>query len=160
MKIILQGQELIHWTTTTSCTNISQCLKQWTYQMQKQQWIKNRKTWKDTGMAADESKKHTRCDRWSKERKKNSTFCVVVCHLKNSELEPKFQKYRRPSRTPRWHCKRRFWLLRCFNGAGLSASQLTTAKVMDAIARLPGCAGRAADAESVKTKSKWRTLPH
>ena len=35
-----------------------------------------------------------------------------------------------------------------------SPSQMKAAKVMDAIARLPGCAGRAADAESAHTQVK------
>ena len=34
-----------------------------------------------------------------------------ICHLKNSELEPTFQKIQRLSCTPSWHCKRWFKLL-------------------------------------------------
>ena len=41
MKIILQGVELIHWTTTILCAHLFLCLKQWKNQMQKQQWRKN-----------------------------------------------------------------------------------------------------------------------
>ena len=67
MKIILQEKELIHWTTTILCTNLFLCLKQWKYQMRKQQWIRNGKTWKDTGMAGDKSQKQERGDRWSQE---------------------------------------------------------------------------------------------
>ena len=37
---------------------------------------------------------------------------------------------------------------------GSSASQMTAAKVVDVIARLPGCAGQAADAVSAKTQEK------
>ena len=40
-----------------------------------------------------------------------------------------------------------------------SASQMTAAKVMDAIARLPGCAGQAADAESAYTQVKMEDAP-
>ena len=36
-----------------------------------------------------------------------------ICHLKNSELEPKFQKYKRSSRTLRWHCERWFRIVCC-----------------------------------------------
>ena len=32
-------------------------------------------------------------------------------HLKNSELEPQFPKYKRSSCAPRWHCERRFWFV-------------------------------------------------
>ena len=97
MKIILQGEELIHWTTTILCTNSFLCLKQWKYQMQKQQRRKNGKTRENTGMAADESQKQKRGVRWSKERRQNRTLCIVngsLSSLKNSELEPEFQKYK------------------------------------------------------------------
>ena len=43
-----------------------------------------------------------------------------------------------------------------FTEQGSSASQMTAAKVMDIISRLPGCAGQAADAVSAKTRSKWK----
>ena len=39
---------------------------------------------------------------------------------------------------------------------GSSASQMTAAKVMDIISRLPGCAGQAADAVSAHTQKKWK----
>ena len=79
-----------------------------------------------------------------------------ICHLKNAELEAKHQKY-----------KGRV-VLRCdivkddsgsyavFTEQGSSASQMTAAKVMDIISRLPGCAGQAADAVSVYTHVKNR----
>ena len=38
-----------------------------------------------------------------------------------------------------------------FTEQGSSASQMTAAKVMEVIARLPGCAGQAADSVSTKT---------
>ena len=72
-----------------------------------------------------------------------------ICHLKNAELEPKHQKYK---------------VLRgdivkddsgsyaVFTEQGSSASQMTAAKIMDIISRLPGCAGQAADAVSAYTK--------
>ena len=84
MKIILQGKEFLHWAITILCTNVFLCIKQWKYQMQKQQWTKNGKAWKDTGMAADESQKQKWGDRWSKEWGQNSTFCVVKGHLSSS----------------------------------------------------------------------------
>ena len=41
-----------------------------------------------------------------------------------------------------------------FTERGSSASQMTAAKVMDIISRLPGCAGQAADAVSAYTHVK------
>ena len=71
-----------------------------------------------------------------------------TCHLKNSELEPQFQK-----------CKGRIVLrgdivkddsgsYAEFTEQGSSASQLTAAKVMNIKSRLPGCTGQGADAAS------------
>ena len=42
---------------------------------------------------------------------------------------------------------------------GSSASQMTAAKVMDVIARLPDCDGQAADAVSVYTQVKLEDAP-
>ena len=41
-----------------------------------------------------------------------------------------------------------------FTEQGSSASQMTAAKIMDIISRLPGCDGQAADAVSAKTQVK------
>ena len=42
-KIMFQDKWWIHWVTTTWCTNLVLCLKQWKHQIQKQQWMKKRK---------------------------------------------------------------------------------------------------------------------
>ena len=84
---------------------------------------------------------------------------VDICHLKNAELETKHQTY-----------KGRV-VLRCdivnddsgsyavFTEQGSSTSQMTAAKVMDVISRLPGCAGQAADAISAYTQVKMEDAP-
>ena len=46
-----------------------------------------------------------------------------------------------------------------FTEPGSSASQMTAAKVMDVISRLPGCAGQAADAISAYTQVKMEDVP-
>ena len=46
-----------------------------------------------------------------------------------------------------------------FTEQGSSASEMTAAKVMDVIARLPGCAGQAADAVSADTLVKMEDAP-
>ena len=77
-----------------------------------------------------------------------------LCHLKILELKPQFQKY-----------KGRVVLrgdividdsgaCAVFTEQGSSASQMTAAKVMDVIARLPDCDGQAADAISAYTQVK------
>ena len=77
-----------------------------------------------------------------------------ACHLKNAELEVKHQK-----------CKGRVVLrgdvAKDDSGShavcteqGSSASQMTAAKIIDIISRLPGCNGQAPDAVSAKTQVK------
>ena len=46
-----------------------------------------------------------------------------------------------------------------FSEQGSSASQMTAAKIMDIISRLPGCDGQAADAVSVYTQVKMEDAP-
>ena len=46
-----------------------------------------------------------------------------------------------------------------FTEQGSSASQLTAAKIMDIIFRLPGCAGQAADAVSAYTQVQMEDAP-
>ena len=47
-----------------------------------------------------------------------------------------------------------------FTEQGSSASQMTAAKVMDIISRLPGCAGQAADAVPAYTQVKKLEMLH
>ena len=94
--------------------------------------------------------------------KKKSPLCYIdghKCHFKNAELEPKFQK-----------CEGRVVLrgdtvkddsgtCAFFSEQGSSASQLTAAKIMGVIARLPDCDGQAADAVSAYTQVKLEDAP-
>ena len=43
-----------------------------------------------------------------------------------------------------------------FTEQGSSPSQMTAAKVMDIISRLPGCSGKVADAVSAFSQVKWK----
>ena len=82
-----------------------------------------------------------------------------LCHLKNAELETKHQK-----------CKGRVVLREdivkddsgsyaAFTEQGSSASQMTAAKVMNVIARVPDFDGQAADAGSAYTQVKFEDSP-
>ena len=105
------------------------------------------------------SKKEVIDEARKKERKVHFSSLMDICHLKNSELEPQYQKYK---------CR---VVLRgdlveddsgsyaVFNEQGSSASQMTAAKVMDIISRLPGYAGQAADAVSAYTEGKMEDTP-
>ena len=76
-----------------------------------------------------------------------------ICHLKNAELEAKYQKYKgRVVKDVSGSCA-------VFTEQGSSASQMTAAKIMDIISRLPGCDGQAADAVSAYTQVKMEDAP-
>ena len=65
--------------------------------------------------------------------------------LKNAELETKHQKYKGRVALRGDIVKDDVGPYVGFTEQGSSASQMTAAKVMDIISRLPGCAGQAAD---------------
>ena len=88
----------------------------------------------------------------NKGRKVHFASLMDLCHLKNSEIEPQYQK-----------CKGRVVLrgdivkndsgsFAVFTEQGSPASQMTAEKVMDIISRL----GQAADAVSVYTQVKMK----
>ena len=82
-----------------------------------------------------------------------------ICHLKNAELEAKHQKYKGRAVLRGDIVKDNSGSCALFTEQGLSASQMTAAKVMDIISRLPGCAGQAAAAVSAKTQVKMEDAP-
>ena len=84
---------------------------------------------------------------------------VDLCHLKNSELEPQFQKYNGRVVLRGDIVKDDSRSYAVFTEQGSSASQMTAAKVTDIISRLPGCDGQAADAVSSYTQVKMEDAP-
>ena len=77
-----------------------------------------------------------------------------IHHLKNAELEAKHQKYKGRVALRGDVVKDDEGSYAVFTEQGSSASQMTAAKVMDIISRLPGCDGQAADAVSAYTQVK------
>ena len=77
-----------------------------------------------------------------------------IRHLKNAELEAKHQKYKGRVVLRGDIVKDDSGSYAVFIEQGSSASQMTAAKVMDIISRLPGCDGQAADAVSAYTQVK------
>ena len=75
-----------------------------------------------------------------------------ICHLKNAELEAKHQKYKGRVVLRGDIVKDDSGSHAVFTKQGSSASQMTAAKIMDIISRLPGCDGQAADAVSAYTQ--------
>ena len=74
-----------------------------------------------------------------------------LCPLKNSELEPQFQKYKGRVVLRGDIVKDDSGAYAVFSEQGSSASQMTAAKVMNVVVRLPDCDGQAADAISAYT---------
>ena len=81
-----------------------------------------------------------------------------ICHLKNAELEAKHQKYKGRIVLRGDIVKDDSESHAVFTEQGSSASQMTAAKIMDFISRLPGCDGQAADAVSAYTQVKMEDL--
>ena len=77
-----------------------------------------------------------------------------ICHMKNAELEAKHQKYKGRVVLRGDIVKDNSGSYAVFTEQGSSASQMTAAKIMDIISRLPGCDGQAADAVSAYTQVK------
>ena len=88
------------------------------------------------------------------DRKAHFASLMDFCHLKNSELEPQYQKYKGRVVLRGDIVKDDSGSYAIFTEQGPSASQMTAAKVTDIKSRLPGCSGQAADAVSAKTQVK------
>ena len=82
-----------------------------------------------------------------------------ICHLKNAEFEPKLQKYKGRVVLPGDIVKDDSGAHAVFTERGSSASQMTAAKIMDVIARLPGCDGQAAYEVSAFSQVKLDDAP-
>ena len=115
---------------------------------------------KDSGVG-DKRQTQIWSDRWSKDEGLKSSFCLTYGHLslKNAELETKHQLYKGRVVLRGDIVKEDSGSYAVFSKQGSSASQMTAAKVMDIISRLPGCAGQAADAVSAYTQVKMEDAP-
>ena len=100
------------------------------------------------------SKKEVIDEARTKGAKVHFASLMDLCHLANSELEPQFQKYTGRVVLRGDIVKDDSGSYAVFTAQGSSASQMTAAKAMDIISRLPGCAGQAADAVSAETQVK------
>ena len=74
-------------------------------------------------------------------RRGYSSFCIINGHLssENAELEAKHQKYKGRVVLRVVVVKDNSGSYAVFTEQGSSASQMTAAKIMDIISRLPGC---------------------
>ena len=100
------------------------------------------------------SKKEVIDEARTKGAKVHFASLMDICHLKNAEFEAKHQKYKGRVVLRGDTVKDDSGSYAVFTEQGSSASQMTAAKVMEIISRLPGCAGQAADAVSAYTQVK------
>ena len=105
------------------------------------------------------SKKQVIDEARTKGAKVHFASLMDTCHLKNAELEAIHQKYKGRVVLRGDIVKDDSGSYTVFTEQGSSASQLTAAKVMDIISRLPGCAGQGADAVSAYTQVHMEDAP-
>ena len=105
------------------------------------------------------SKKEVIDEARTKGAKVHFASLMDICHLKNAELETKHQKYKGRVVLRGDIVKDDSGSYAVFTEQGSSASQMTAAKVMEIMSRLPGCAGQAADAVSAYTQVKMEDAP-
>ena len=96
---------------------------------------------------------------WNLTKVRSKKEVIDEARTKNAELEAKHQKYKGQVVLRGDIVKNDSGSYAGFTEQGSSASQMTAAKVMDIISRLPGCAGQAADAVSAYTQVKMEDAP-
>ena len=82
-----------------------------------------------------------------------------ICHLKNAELEAKHQKYKGRVVLRGDTVKDDSGSYAVFTEQGSSASQMTAAKIMDIISRLPGCDAQAKTQVKMEDAHKLLKIP-
>ena len=107
-------------------------------------------------MESGESQKQTEVIEEARHKyvKVNFASLMDICQLKNSELEKKHQKYKGRVVLLGDIVKDDSGSYAVFTEQGSSASQMTAAKIMDIISRIPGCVGQVADAVSACNQVK------
>ena len=98
MKTTSQGETWIHWVTFISCKKLFPCLKPWKHQKQKAAMEKELEKKLEKILEWQLTKVRNKNDVIAEARNKGHTVhfasSMDLCHLKNSELEPQFQKYK------------------------------------------------------------------
>ena len=105
------------------------------------------------------SKKEVIDEARTKDIKVHFASLMDICHLNNAELEAKHHKFKGQVVLRGDIVKDDLGSYAVLTEQGSSASQMTAAKIMDIISRLPGCAGEAADAVSAYTQVMMEDVP-
>ena len=82
-----------------------------------------------------------------------------LCHLKNFELENKFQKCKARAVLRGETVKNDSGKYVVFTEHGASATHMTVAKVLDVLSRLPGCCGQGSNAVTANSQVEMKDPP-
>ena len=118
-KITSLQKGWIPWLTTVLFTNSSRCPQALKIPGAKAAVEKEcEKTGENPGMAANESQKQERSDRYSREQGQKSSSCVIDGSLSSQEfgVGTSISEVQRSSRTQRWHCEGWFRIIRSIHG--------------------------------------------
>ena len=157
MKTILQEKVKIHYSTITWFTNLFLCLKLRKFLQRKQRWTRNGKNWKKIrrGTWRVKSKKQVIDEAGTSGATVH--FCIINGHMSSEKMlnwRQSTKKYKGRDVLRGNIVKDDSVAYAVFTEQGSSASQMTAAKIMDIISRLPRCDGQAADAVSAYTQVK------
>ena len=124
-KIISLKKEWILWLSTVFCTNSFLCLKQWKFGCK---GSSGNLAWQLTKVR---NKKEVIDEARNKGRKVHFALLMDLCHLKKSELEPQYQKYKGRVVLRGDIAKDDSGSYAVLTDQGSSTSQMTAANVMD-----------------------------
>ena len=154
-KITLQAKVLLRWPITIWFANLFRCHKRWKNWMQKLQWTKEWKKLESSRFGKSQEQEGGYSRSTKRQKKVHFAALMDICHLKNAELEPQYQKYKDRVVLRGDIVKDDSGAHAVFIEQGSSASQMTAAKVMDVI----DCDGQTADAVSAYTQVKMEDAP-
>ena len=129
---------------TIWCTNLFRCTKRMNIRDAKaavdKEWKKSPRQSQRGNWTRWRAKKRSFQKREETKRKSTLLHWWTFATSRMTELEPQLQKYKERVCALVRHCKSRRWSLRSFYWTGIGpAFQMSAAKVMDIISRLPGC---------------------
>ena len=151
-KTTLQAKDFLRWPITIWFISSFRCRQQWKFRMQKQHSTRNSLAvgQKEEGYCSGSGKRQKESPLWYTDWNLSSQECGVRTNISAVQGS---------SRVSRRHCKKRFSFVCSIYWTRFSASQMTAAREMDLIARLPDGAGQAADAVSAYTQVKMEDAP-
>ena len=105
-------------------------------------------------MASDESQEQKKVIQKAQKEGRTVHFATLIAlfHLKNSDLEQKFQKYKGLVVLRGDVVKDESGSYAVVTEQAWSTLHMAATRVLDVVARLPGCAGQASDAVSAYTQ--------